>query len=52
MEDNNQRQSFELPMDSERGVSGLKLIFEESSDFFGRVTIYSLELYGEVVGIA
>jgi len=30
----------------EGGVSSVKLIFEESSDFFGRITVYDLKLEG------
>ncbi|KAF8743701.1 hypothetical protein AX14_001227 [Amanita brunnescens Koide BX004] len=48
-EDVNRRQSFDLipsETDIANGVTGLKLIFEESSDFFGRITIYDLKLEG------
>ncbi|KAF9786766.1 galactose-binding domain-like protein [Thelephora terrestris] len=52
-EDNNRPQSFTLTPDSsnllDAGVGKLKLIFEESSDFFGRITIYDLRLEGDVV---
>ncbi len=41
-EDSNKLQTFEL----ERTVTGkaFKVVFSDSSDFFGRVTIYQLEL--------
>lgn len=43
-EDVNRRQIFELP---ETGrVQEIKFIFEESSDFFGRITIYDLQIMG------
>ena len=43
-EDVNRRQSFELP---EIGpITQLSLFFNESSDFFGRVTIYDLQVEG------
>ena len=49
-EDNNRLQSFALTPDSpnplDAGVEKLKLVFEESSDFFGRITIYDLRLEG------
>jgi hypothetical protein len=50
-EDNNRPQSFTLTPDSpssfEGGVEKLKMQFEESSDFFGRITIYDLRLEGD-----
>lgn len=49
-EDVNRRQSFDLvptqPELSQGGVSSVKLVFEESSDFFGRITVYDLKLEG------
>jgi len=52
-EDVNRRQSFDfIPSDADllaSGVTSLKLIFEESSDFFGRITIYDLKLEGWIV---
>jgi len=51
-EDVNRRQSFDLvPTQSdsellEGGISSIKLVFEESSDFFGRITVYDLKLEG------
>lgn len=51
-EDNNRPQDFTLAPDSPNtlggGVEKLKLMFEESSDFFGRITIYDLRLEGEL----
>ncbi|KIP11156.1 hypothetical protein PHLGIDRAFT_125051 [Phlebiopsis gigantea 11061_1 CR5-6] len=49
-EDVNRKQIFDLP--SERlpdadGVQNMKLVFEESSDFFGRITVYDLQLVGK-----
>lgn len=29
-------------------VESLKLVFEESSDFFGRITVYDLQILGSV----
>ena len=50
-EDNNRLQNFTLAPDSpnalDGGVEKLKLTFEESSDFFGRITIYDLRLDGD-----
>jgi len=42
-EDVNRAQTFELAEKS--ALDGLKLLFEESSDFFGRITLYSVELF-------
>ncbi|CAE6482186.1 unnamed protein product [Rhizoctonia solani] len=49
-EDINRRQTFDLPpstnqIDLSKGVLRLKIVFEESSDFFGRITLYNLELF-------
>ncbi|KAE9396204.1 hypothetical protein BT96DRAFT_825039 [Gymnopus androsaceus JB14] len=56
-EDVNRKQTFTLPnlpsseADSgpDVGVTALKLTFESSSDFFGRVTVYDLKLEGYVL---
>lgn len=49
-EDVNRRQTFDImsaqPELLGKGVSGLKLIFEDSSDFFGRITVYDISLEG------
>lgn len=49
-EDVNRRQSFDLtptqPELLKDGVSSVKLVFEESSDLFGRITVYDLKLEG------
>jgi hypothetical protein len=51
-EDINAVQHFLLKESTEEtlaaGVQHLKLIFEESSDFFGRVTVYDLRVEGEL----
>ncbi|KAH9948205.1 galactose-binding domain-like protein [Amylocystis lapponica] len=47
-EDVNRQQSFELERKIEGGVASLKLVIEESSDFFGRITVYDLQLEGEI----
>jgi hypothetical protein len=31
-------------------VQGIKLVFEESSDFFGRITVYDLMIEGQIWG--
>lgn len=52
-EDNNRFQDFVLTPDPPNALDGgtgkLKLVFEESSDFFGRITIYDLRLEGDFV---
>jgi len=49
-EDVNRRQIFDLiPSEADQlagGISALKLVFEDSSDFFGRITVYDLRLEG------
>jgi hypothetical protein len=46
-EDINRRQTFDLePGLPETGIEKMKLVFEESSDFFGRITVYDLKLEG------
>ncbi len=53
-EDINRKQSFDLPDLGEgagQGVVGMKVVFEESSDFFGRITVYDLQLLGHVVPV-
>ena len=47
-EDVNRKQVFDLTSfdASEWQVDGLRFVFEESSDFFGRVTVYDLQLFG------
>ncbi|KAI0067977.1 hypothetical protein BV25DRAFT_1911013 [Artomyces pyxidatus] len=48
-EDVNRRQTFELPVtDEDADVQALKLVFEESSDFFGRIIVYDLRADGNV----
>jgi hypothetical protein len=47
-EDVNRRQSFDL-VEHDGEVQSLKLVFEESSDFFGRITVYDLTLEGILV---
>lgn len=49
-DDVNRQQTFDLdPVSFEKsGTKTIKLLFEESSDFFGRVTIYDLKIEGSV----
>ncbi|GJE89489.1 hypothetical protein PsYK624_055900 [Phanerochaete sordida] len=47
-EDVNRKQSFDLPSNEiPEGIRSLRIVFEESSDFFGRITVYDLRLLGE-----
>ncbi|KII93288.1 hypothetical protein PLICRDRAFT_694498 [Plicaturopsis crispa FD-325 SS-3] len=52
-EDVNRRQSFDLDTEAlseaGEGVQGLKIVFEESSDFFGRITVYDIKIFGTVL---
>ncbi len=43
-EDRNDRQEFVVP---ETTTQFLSIIFPSSTDFYGRVTVYSLEVFGE-----
>lgn len=49
-EDVNRQQVFDLPsIEGTRwtdGMDAVKLVFEQSSDFFGRITVYDLTLEG------
>ncbi|KAH9996516.1 hypothetical protein BJV77DRAFT_152239 [Russula vinacea] len=47
-EDVNRAQMFDLT--TEEPVKAIKLIFEESSDFFGRITVYDLMIEGQIWG--
>lgn len=44
-EDNNSLQSF--PIQEAPAVDKLKIMFENSADFFGRIIVYSLDVLGE-----
>ena len=52
-EDVNRKQVFDLvPSDPDSirgGIQDLRIVFEESSDFFGRITVYDLQLEGKVL---
>ena len=52
-EDVNRQQTFDLPTIEgtqwAHGMGAVKLIFEQSSDFFGRITVYDLTLEGHFV---
>eukprot|EP01006_Ploeotia_vitrea_P040146 TRINITY_DN66406_c5_g1_i1.p1 TRINITY_DN66406_c5_g1~~TRINITY_DN66406_c5_g1_i1.p1 ORF type:complete len:183 (-),score=104.72 TRINITY_DN66406_c5_g1_i1:128-676(-) len=50
-EDGNSMQTFTMPKAAFhrcRGVKKLRLVFEDSTDFFGRVTVYKLDVLGRV----
>ena len=44
-EDVNRRQMFELPGEGQ-DIQCMRLVFQRSSDFFGRITIYELDVEG------
>ena len=44
-EDVNRKQTFEMP-ELVATVEQIKLVFEESSDFFGRITVYDFQIEG------
>lgn len=48
-EDVNRKQVFDLfgvVEQVQNGIQTMKLVFEESSDFFGRITVYDLDIEG------
>ncbi|KAF8559896.1 hypothetical protein OG21DRAFT_1479774 [Imleria badia] len=45
-QDVNRRQIFELPGEAQDRIQCMRLVFERSSDFFGRITIYELHVEG------
>lgn len=48
LEDVNRIQSFDLPADEVHGgIQSIRLVFEDSSDFFGRITVYDLQVLGQ-----
>ena len=49
-EDVNRSQSFDLPTEGvEHGIETVKLVFEKSSDLFGRITVYDIQLQGKAL---
>lgn len=47
-EDVNRKQRFDISSSLDNApITSMKLIFEESSDFFGRITIYDLDVFGK-----
>ncbi|RUS76572.1 hypothetical protein EGW08_015650 [Elysia chlorotica] len=44
-QDINQTQVFPLP-DTDSTLTSLKIVFDSSTDFFGRITIYKLDVLG------
>lgn len=48
-EDVNRRQFFELPEAVPNGIQCLKFLFNRSSDFFGRITLYELQVEGSIL---
>eukprot|EP00980_Cylindrotheca_fusiformis_P008272 scaffold1736_cov127-Cylindrotheca_fusiformis.AAC.86 len=50
-EDEHGIQAFPLPCgtDEESSTSSIKLVFDEFTDFYGRITIYQLQIWGKEV---
>jgi hypothetical protein len=54
-EDVNRAQMFDIISPTENsdtirgGVAKLKFVFEESSDLFGRIVVYDLRVWGDVI---
>jgi len=50
IEDSNDMHEFAIDAPhSERSIRYLKITFHQSTDFYGRITIYSLKVFGNVV---
>mmetsp|Transcript_8470 Transcript_8470/g.20916 ORF Transcript_8470/g.20916 Transcript_8470/m.20916 type:complete len:169 (-) Transcript_8470:102-608(-) len=47
-EDDHELQSF--PLSLENPTSALKVVFDETTDFYGRVIIYQIQVWGEELG--
>ncbi|GAB6029775.1 Nuclear receptor 2C2-associated protein [Chamberlinius hualienensis] len=45
-EDNNSLQVFPLPVESTQ--KSLRIMFNNSTDFFGRIVVYDLNIYGNI----
>ncbi|GJJ76075.1 hypothetical protein EMPS_08434 [Entomortierella parvispora] len=45
-EDINPAQTFPVPAAESRTTSRVKIVFESSTDFFGRITVYKLDILG------
>ncbi|CAL8268699.1 unnamed protein product [Arctogadus glacialis] len=43
----NDHMEYSFPIQEVPAVSRLKIVFEDSSDFFGRIVVYSLDILGE-----
>lgn len=48
-EDVNRPQTFDIPATNAKGTQKLKLVFEASSDFFGRLVVYDLRIEGDII---
>ncbi|KAI7895256.1 galactose-binding domain-like protein [Mucor mucedo] len=46
-QDINPTQTFDFP--ATEGLKRVKIIFEESTDFYGRITVYKLDILGKVL---
>lgn len=46
--DSNVEQSVRLPISSSRKCKYMKITFGRSTDFFGRVTVYKLQVFGSI----
>jgi len=51
-DDVNRPQTFDIvpPDKVQEGVAKLMIVFEESSDLFGRIIVYDLRVEGDVIG--
>lgn len=43
-DDTNSIQNFEIPFEKKTSIKALKLVFQKSTDFFGRIIVYKLDL--------
>ena len=43
-DDSNKLQSFDISPPLDPGLTGIRIVFSESTDFFGRITVYQVKL--------
>lgn len=49
-DDDHEMQSFPLPVTDATATTALKIVFDETTDFYGRVIVYQLQVWGKEVG--
>jgi hypothetical protein len=49
-DDDHELQSFPLSVTDATTTTALKIVFDETTDFYGRVIVYQLEVWGKELG--